>query len=812
MNIKSVYYSALLHDIGKMIIRANHEKKTHSLAGSEYVGKYITDNLVIEAVRYHHADELKKKKLNNDHIAYIIYEADNIASKGDRRKEDTVFGGFDAKMPLYSIFNLVKNDNVSTEKAYGVSSFDMNSLVIYSEDVQVAKNKSTEYAYSLVYDKFNDIFKELNFGEDVVDSVLQLIESTCSYIPSSTACAEVPDISLYNHLKLTAAYASCMYSFCVSNNLMDFRHMFFDTQTFRDEKAFLFLSADLSGIQNYIYGISSKGALKSLRGRSFYLEMMTENIIDEMLDFLELNRVNLIYSGGGHFYMLLPNTSGVRNKISEIKKNLGDKFMNNFGTSLYLSMDYVECSANELMNSSEKNTLGEIYRDVGEKISKDKLQRYDYDQLSALFDPDSVINNEANSGNRECSVCRNSVRKLRAVKWSDGEVCPVCEGTYELGNRLAKINETEMLLAVTEDIPESDSYVSVVSLHENEYISFVSVSEYHLLREKASFKRLYSINNPMVGVDFATNIWVGTYGKEDADGSIAEFSALSHSSCGINRIGVLRADLDNLGNSFKNGFKTSGGNPHKYVTLSRFATLSSELSLFFKYKINELCRRNECRLFHSKEESTLSIVYSGGDDVFIVGAWNEVLDFSVTLSKAVKKFTNNKFSLSGGFGIFTDSYPVYLMAKDTAILEDAAKNNPGKDSIALFGVNEKGDCEHIYKWDEFINDVLGEKYAMMCKWFYFSEETPENKLYAGNSFLYKIMELFRNANNDEINIARFAYQLGRIQPSKDASEEIKKIYKEMSSKMLEWIRNKDEIRKVITAINLIVYYNREGDK
>ena len=65
--------------------------------------------------------------------------------------------------------------------------------------------------------------------------------------------------------------------------------------------AFKLISGDISGIQNFIYTIPSKGALKSLRGRSFYLEILMEQIVDELLDALQLTRANLIYNGGGHF-------------------------------------------------------------------------------------------------------------------------------------------------------------------------------------------------------------------------------------------------------------------------------------------------------------------------------------------------------------------------------------------------------------------------------------------------------------------------------------------------------------------------------
>ena len=81
---------------------------------------------------------------------------------------------------------------------------------------------------------------------------------------------------------------------------------------------------DISGIQNFIYTIGEKGALKGLRARSFYLEILMENIVDDLLDKLSLSRANLMYSGGGHCYMLLPNTDFVKRTLDEYDKELNE--------------------------------------------------------------------------------------------------------------------------------------------------------------------------------------------------------------------------------------------------------------------------------------------------------------------------------------------------------------------------------------------------------------------------------------------------------------------------------------------------------
>lgn len=125
-----------------------------------------------------------------------------------------------------------------------------------------------------------------------------------------------------------------------------------------------------------------------------------------------------------------------------------------------------------------------------------------------------------------------------------------------------------------------------------QYLTIMSKQDY--LKQKKEDKdedivRVYSINNPMVGIDYATNLWVGLYSKSSDEGLVS-FEELSSKSSGIQRLGVLRMDVDNLGKAFKTGFVGEGNDPFKYVTLSRFATLSRELAMFFKFKINQVCR------------------------------------------------------------------------------------------------------------------------------------------------------------------------------------------------------------------------------
>ena len=121
----------------------------------------------------------------------------------------------------------------------------------------------------------------------------------------------------------------------------------------------------------------------------------------------------------------------------------------------------------------------------------------------------------------------------------------------------------------------------------------------------------------------------------------------------------------------------------------------------------------------------MAIVYSGGDDVFLVGAWNDVIAACVDLKNALERFTEGTLTISGGIGIYPSKYPVNIMAKEVERLEDHSKTMDGKNAITIFDKN------HGYLWDEFENKVLNEKLSAIKE--YFVEEDER-----GMAFLYHL--------------------------------------------------------------------------
>lgn len=146
----------------------------------------------------------------------------------------------------------------------------------------------------------------------------------------------LPDISLFDHSKLTAALGCCIWEYLNAQGVTDYRErLFTQAASFYQEKAFLLYSIDISGIQDFIYSIADDGALKALRARSFYLELLMEHLVDTILGRIGVSRANCIYCGGGHAYLLLANTEQTIKTLTAFESNINGWFLDMFGTALY---------------------------------------------------------------------------------------------------------------------------------------------------------------------------------------------------------------------------------------------------------------------------------------------------------------------------------------------------------------------------------------------------------------------------------------------------------------------------------------------
>ncbi len=767
MNAKQqkIVAGCLLSDLGKLL-RSYTDNGDPGKVGYEYL-KGITslskENEILGCVRGRQSVQFAE--LAKDDIAYISHIAGNIASAAYTRQKHDPSGGFVKGAALESVFNIINGNN--QKFTYRFVTDGLGKKINYPVDEQAVLDESI---YAEIISNISSELEKLDFKDNNTNALLRLLEANLTFVPSSADEGVPHDISLYDHAKLKAGFGLCIEHYLEENGVSDYKAELFDNETaFCSKKAFAIYSLDIGGgIQNFIYNIASEGALKGLRARSFYLEILMENCVDELLDRLELCRANVLYTGGGHAYMLLPNTSAAKETISAFEKELNKWLIQNFGVQLYAAGGYAECSVQTLQNDPV-GSYKEIFTKITKETSSKKISRYtaaDIELLNAPAKHDRL---------RECPICH------RSDKLTADNKCLICSGLEKLSSTI--ISSQDNFFIITKNANAENGVIMPFGCA----LIGGDKSTADKQKQNGSLVRMYSKNKLYSDIGNVSNLWIGDYVSD------SEFSKLAEKSRGIKRLGIIRADVDNLGQAFVSGF--SGA----YETIVRTAVFSRKLSMFFKLHINKLLQEGgETLDKKTSGKRNASIVYSGGDDLFIVGAWDDIIAFSIDLYDSLKRYSQGKLTISAGIGIYPDKFPIAAMAEQTGELEHCSKvyDNERKNAVTLFN------GENTYHWDEFVNYVLAEKLEMLQSYI-------DNNDAHGKALLYNMLQLIRDRNKDgRINIARFTYLLARLRPDKNDDEK-SKLYNDFSKKMYKWIRDDKDCRQLTTAIYIYVYMNRE---
>lgn len=363
----------------------------------------------------------------------------------------------------------------------------------------------------------------------------------------------------------------------------------------------LFVGGDLSGIQKYLYNISSHKAAVSLKGRSAKLS-------DYMKDWCEMIRTSALKSGarkaepiycsGGKFYLVIDiseNRKAVINAIDKqtetIKDQLWTEQMGQLGINIAYTPFYENVDGTINVDGKENINCGELWRIVNAKFVVQKNQKFKnklIEQYTDFFEPIAIGGNPL--------VC--------AITGIESNDCvPLVDNKPVDGKE-----NFNVLPIVKEQIQYGEH-----------------------LRDTHGFK------------DF----------EQYADGT---------------ELGVLRMDVDGLGKRFIKGFKS----------IEKYKEYSDSLTKFFEEGIKKLQEQSDYKDY-------LNIIYAGGDDLFIVGRWDKVIDFAELIHKKTESAPFNInlkdediIHISGGIAIVKSKFPIAKAADLAGEAEEYAKLYDGE--------------------------------------------------------------------------------------------------------------------------------------
>lgn len=213
-----------------------------------------------------------------------------------------------------------------------------------------------------------------------------------------------------------------------------------------EQKPLLFVGGDLSGIQKFLYNITSKKAAVSLKGRSAYLVNYTKELCESILSIPSVatgNRKETVYCSGGKFYLITDDTQDIRSALDkfyrQVEKQLWEEHRGQLGIAIaYVPFYFTDNTESEVVINEEKVNIGNLWKNINNKFTTLKNQKFRsvlQDQYAAMFEALPVGGDV-----RVCAITGiESAQCVKLDKDSDGDaiwVLPSVKEQVDLGKAL----------------------------------------------------------------------------------------------------------------------------------------------------------------------------------------------------------------------------------------------------------------------------------------------------------------------------------------------------------------------------------------
>jgi CRISPR-associated protein Csm1 len=581
--------------------------------------------------------------------------------------------------------NIVKGEN----HYYKAAPLSLNKDFFPATNIVTSEADKTNL-WSSFLDEVNTLSCDPSNLTPFTETLLHLLHKYTVSLPNPTSY--LPDVSFYDHAKMTAAMAIC-----------------FD-QTDNTNEPFLLVKADMSGIQAYIYDVVSKGAAKNLKGRSFYVQLLSDAVLRYLLKEFDLPQANIVYNSGGNFLLLVPNTAGNKTKVDNLEKEIAEKLFAAHKTAIAIIIDYVEIVAKDLVNGTK--CITKILADKIDEKKKRKFANHIKNNYSSLFDAQEVMPQDKITGEDIEKEDKDIMPKFKhdvLFQSKDGEDADFALTDLKLltfqqiclGRRLKKADylvvANQSLNFTNNEEPkyqinpanlgiyyylaeDKSDLEKIKTTHANVGLQIYSFNELSFIPSQPNTKHQYGFM--LYGGNEAPTFEYNYKDSDDKDekyhaGETKTFSHLTlrlgynkdtngaGNLASIKRLGVMLLDVDGLGTVFKE---------KNFDSLAQYAAFSRHLDYFFLGYINTLWRENEQFKRH------IQVIYAGGDDVFIVGRWDLIIDFAELLQTQLLAWScqtsmaqQPKISLSGGIATVTHKFPIMKAAAMAGKAEGKAK-------------------------------------------------------------------------------------------------------------------------------------------
>jgi CRISPR-associated protein Csm1 len=395
------------------------------------------------------------------------------------------------------------------------------------------------------------------------------------------------------------------------------------------EEYFL-IAGDFFGIQKFIFSdIEAKFASKILRAKSAYIQIFTKIVAHYIVDKLEIDQLHIITTNAGKFEILSPIMN--ENILQQIQKEIDSFFIEKYFGESGVGISWTKCKKDEFDDVEKYKRLR---KKLSDSVESKKFSKFNLQSINPLMKYEEDIDNQ-----NLCKLCNKKKGRERVDSNNRDEkyiACDSCEQFVKIGKYLT----TKKYITFTKDLNDA------IPILGDYYIRF----DVELGRE----------DKPAIGIDdfliydianeeryngFAK--WeLSSYVKNNRHGKIDTFSDLAECSCqkceerkrdgkeGIEAIISLKADVDGMGNFIKDSSVTE--------SFTKFNFFSRIVDYFFSVYVPYIMAKNYPHTY---------TIFAGGDDLFLIGAWDEVIELAQKVREDFENFIKHREDLSISMGL-----------------------------------------------------------------------------------------------------------------------------------------------------------------
>jgi CRISPR-associated protein Csm1 len=614
-------------------------------------------------------------------------------------------------------------------------------------------------------------------------------------IPAATAFNVRPEVSLYDHSRTAAALAAALWRYHHESGDTgeDARKRLADRgRSDWDVEKLLLIQGDLFGIQDFIFatgGETQKRAAKLLRGRSFYIALLTECAALRILDALELPPTSQVINAAGKFLIVAPNTDRTRERLEQVQRSFDQWFLEHAYGQSGIGLAFRAACCNDFVTREglEDPPFRALIRGLFEDLQTAKSQRLD---LCGERPPAPIFTDFLDRFRSEMGVCAIDGRSPATEPLEKGEgryACALSNDQIRIGGELTRRSR---VLISTESLGDA-LRVPVLGYH----IQFTGDEErsgrFGAVAQSGVLRRVWDFGLPATGsapmfhgyARREIDAHVPTYGTPNdwerqryahldadqrSDGDADSIKTLGEIACddlvadaegrrqGTEALMTLKGDVDDLGRIFERGLETP--------SFAKMAGLSRQLNAFFAVWLPWVCRE--------RYPSTYT-VFAGGDDFYLIGPWRSTIALAAEMRREFARFVaaNPEIHFSAGLVMTKPGLPIRQMGQLAEEQLEAAKAYRWSDGATSLAKNAVTCFGHTVSWAAFtelarIADAL---------------EVMRDELALSTGYLYGLQSLadmaedLRRAESDPTHSpridsalwpSRFAYRTWRMLESK----------------------------------------------